>query len=228
MSHGMLGKLSLSDVQGPRDTLEQHLAGPDGHLWLTEFKKYLRKEPTWQKKVTLSSSTLELIRASNLGQTESKKTRACFSGKLWVYRDGNIDGWLTKEQSVRSAGSVGVYQLQNPKGTTFREMALAATQTTSGPSDEGIVARLKELGFTLTLPEIENMVERQESGEEVGLRTDGYANFAFVENAGGGVSVLYFYLRDRGWCAYVRGLGYDRRWFAEDRLLLRNSDTRNL
>lgn len=48
MSKGMLGTLSLSDVQGPRDDLEQKLAGEDGAVWLAALKRFLRKENPWE------------------------------------------------------------------------------------------------------------------------------------------------------------------------------------
>jgi hypothetical protein len=47
MHKSMLGKLPLSEVQGPRDDLESKLAGGEGEVWLTEFKKFLRREPCW-------------------------------------------------------------------------------------------------------------------------------------------------------------------------------------
>jgi hypothetical protein len=176
----------------------------------------------------VTPSTLVLHKTASLASSSAKKSKACFTSTLWVYRDSDIDTWLPKEQAAQAAGSVGVYQLQNPKGTTFREMALAAVQAALGTSDEEIIGRLKEHGLTLTLPAIESMVERQESGEDVGLRTDGYANFAFLEDAAGSVSVIYFYRRGRRWNANVNRLGNDNRWNADNRLLLRNSDTRAL
>ncbi len=228
MSTGMLGKLSLPDVQGPRDALEQHLAGPDGPLWLAELKKYLRKEPTWQKETDARSSspTLVLVKTTSLAGGMGKKTRDCFTGELWAYRDEDIDGWLPQEQAAQAAGTVGVYLLQNPEGTTFREMALVATQqATPEASNDKLAAMLKGRGLTLTLLEIEAMVERQESGENIGLRADGYSNFAFVEDANDGVSVLYFRRHGRGWHAFVYRLARGPRWHVGPRFLLRNSDT---
>lgn len=49
MSKGMLGKLLLSDVQGPRDDLENKLAGDDGPEWLVAFGKFLRRENPWER-----------------------------------------------------------------------------------------------------------------------------------------------------------------------------------
>lgn len=46
MPKGMLGKLPLSAWQGPRDDLEQRLAGEDGGYWLQGLKRFLRKERT--------------------------------------------------------------------------------------------------------------------------------------------------------------------------------------
>ena len=44
MPKGMLGKLPLSEIRGPRDDLEEKLAGPEGGKWLESLKKFLRKE----------------------------------------------------------------------------------------------------------------------------------------------------------------------------------------
>lgn len=47
MSEGMLGRLTLSAVRGPRATLEDRLAGSDGEMWLDALKKFLRKQDPW-------------------------------------------------------------------------------------------------------------------------------------------------------------------------------------
>ncbi len=52
MSKGMLGLLTLSDVQGPMSHLEQQLAGENGPVVLGELKKFLRKETCWGVKNT--------------------------------------------------------------------------------------------------------------------------------------------------------------------------------
>ena len=44
---GMLGTLSLSDVQGPMDELQSRLAGGEGQIWLQALKRFLRKEDSW-------------------------------------------------------------------------------------------------------------------------------------------------------------------------------------
>lgn len=46
MSKGMLGNLSLSVVQGPRNDLDEKLAGSQGAMWLRRLKRFLRGENT--------------------------------------------------------------------------------------------------------------------------------------------------------------------------------------
>lgn len=43
----MLGTLPLSDIRGPRDTLETNLSGKDGPAWLDALNKFNRKENPW-------------------------------------------------------------------------------------------------------------------------------------------------------------------------------------
>ncbi len=172
--------------------------------------------------------TLVLHKTTSLGDIEGKKTGKCLTGKCWAYRDGDIDRWLSAQQSAQAACQVGVYQLQNTAGTTFREMAAAALKLGSGTGLDLLAKALKENNLTFTLPAIDQLVDRQEGGEDVGLRTDGYANFFFVENSDGSVSVLYVYRNDGRWRAYVRRLDSGYRWDAEFRLLLRNSDASKL
>lgn len=47
MSKGMLGRLPLSAVRGPRATLEEMLASDDGEYWLENFNRFLRRETCW-------------------------------------------------------------------------------------------------------------------------------------------------------------------------------------
>lgn len=170
----------------------------------------------------VATGALALLKTTKLGKVAGKKTRDCMSNTAhWYYRDSDIDHWLPAKQPAHTEGVISVYQMQ--KGMTFRETAAAVLQIGAGTSLDLLAKALKENGHVLTLPDIEQMVEKQESGEDVGLRTDGWANFAFVEDAVGSVSVARF-RRDHGrWYVDVRRLGYDNRCYAENYLLLRNS-----
>ena len=165
---------------------------------------------------------LVLFKKTMLGEVGAKNTRDCMTNRnRWYYRDGDIDQWLPRHQGKQEAGSAEVYQLQ--KNMTFREIAAAALGVGPGTGLPLLASALKERELLFTLPAIEEMVERQEKGEEVGLRTDGWANFAFVEGADESVSVAEFGRSGRRWCVYVDRLDYDFRWLAGDRLLVRNS-----
>ncbi|MEK7612654.1 MAG: hypothetical protein AAB449_00715 [Patescibacteria group bacterium] len=167
--------------------------------------------------------TLVLLKTTELGEVEGKKTSDCLTGDLWAYRDNSIDGWLPAKQPKCDFAAIGVYQLQNPEGTTLREMAAAVLKVGPSTSLDLFAKALKEQGHTLTLQQVERMVEMEECGEDVGLRTDGWANFAFVEDANGSVSVLRVRRRGGRWRAGVYRLDNGYRWHAEYRLLLRNS-----
>jgi len=47
MATAMLGRLPLSVIRGPRDSLEEKLAGEDGEQWLKALNRFLRKENPW-------------------------------------------------------------------------------------------------------------------------------------------------------------------------------------
>ncbi len=223
---------ALRKYNGLRAQLDRNLLGDDGEEWERQLKKFLRKEPTWvapaASPLATNKPTLVLLKAVELGEVASKDTQQCMTGTHWCYRDSDIDRWLLKEQPAVEAAPVGVYQLQKPAGTTFREMAQAALGTAREWSKDELATLLKKRGLILTLPAVELMVERQEAGEDVGLGTDGYANIAFLEDAEGFVSVLVVHRNGRQWVAYVYRLGHGSRWGAGSRLLLRNSVTATL
>lgn len=141
-----------------------------------------------------------------------KNTKDCF--KDFVYRDSDFDALLPKKQPEQS-GAVSV--IIRDKNQTFLEMA----QEYLGTQDPH---KIKQ--YCLTLPMVEKLIE-EHSNE---LRTDGYANFFFVEtgNEDNPVSVACVDRGDSRWCAHVSWLGYDCRWDAAFRLLVRNLDTRVL
>ncbi len=47
MSEGMLGNLSLSEVRGPKNDLDEKLASKQGHMWLRALNRFLRRENPW-------------------------------------------------------------------------------------------------------------------------------------------------------------------------------------
>src|SRR3990167_3847238 len=135
-----------------------------------------------------------------------KETKDCFKNFGW--RD-DMDTLLPITQKAQK-GEVSVIQLETEM--TFLEMA----QKYIGSTDPKKIKK-----HTLTLPMVEVVIEYHSDK----LRTDGWGNLAFVENSDGSVSVLNVGRSGGRWHGYVYRLDGGSRWSAEDRLLLRSSDT---
>jgi len=94
MSNNMLGNLPLSEVQGPRDDFEQKLAGPEGTVWLSAFKRFLRKENTWSKEPQTSTIVVDCDARPRIPSSlklEGKGTEHRQLGKITLKkRDGKL------------------------------------------------------------------------------------------------------------------------------------------
>lgn len=170
-----------------------------------------------------------------LPATIEKETSECLVGDFYGYRDPDIDGWLPKMQPASEAGTAVVYDLGEE--FTFAEMFRVALKLADDAPLDVIERLLKERKHVLTLQQLDDMIERQEQfvtslnnpqlGENVGLRTDGLANFVPVLDKDGKVCVMRV-PRDGKWERYVRRLGNDYVWIRGRRLVLRNSDASKL
>lgn len=149
-------------------------------------------------------------------KSPAKLTENCF--KDFWYRDSDFDHWLPKKQPAQE-GEITVLTLG--KQMTFLEMA----QEFLGTQDPKEIKK-----YCLTLPMIEEMVKNH----SVELDTNGYGNFAFVDNGDpdgeNPVSVAHVYRGDgaRPWYAYVYELANSACWRADDRLMVCNLDTKKL
>lgn len=160
---------------------------------------------------------------TKLPAIKSESTSRCLTSKLWNYRDSDFDIYLPAKQPNTEKCSVSVYRLDMPM--TFTEMACVATDVSTETPIDQLGLLLKQRGLTLTLKQLEVLVEKQESGIDVGIRTDSWATFAFIENKDGSVSVGLVSRYVGGWRGDLLPLGRGRRWRVDRRLLLRNSDS---
>jgi len=150
--------------------------------------------------------------------TEAKPTADCFTNQMRYYRrDGDLDKFLPENQSVQDASQFAVYELTET--ATLQQMA----ESVLGVS--GDIQTLSKLliqhGHTTSLLAIEALIKRQESGEDVGLLTNGWANFFLVENKDGSVSVVIVYRLAGRWDVYQLSFGYAYGWYA-GRFFFRN------
>lgn len=177
-------------------------------------------------------SILVFVKEIAVPAIAGKKTAACFTNKSrYAYRDSDLDKWLPKNQPAQPAGRFSVQRMK--KSATFAQ----ATRDFLGAPDTATVAELArillETGAVTTLPAIESLIERQENGEDVGLRTDGWGNFFPVEEdenkKDSAVSVVCAHRRDVGqWGVSVYRLGYDDACHGGYRFFFRNTDTPSL
>lgn len=228
MSKDMLGRIRLATRKVPHKHLglvldvAHKLGGEDGDAVHQSIAAALREKPM----PVVKDPTLTLVKSVLLAATSAKNTAECLVGNIYGYRDPDIDRWLRKTQLARKATKATVYAFA--KDMTFATMARAVVKVGEDVPLEKVAKLLKKRKHTLTLPQLDLMVKRQEAGDDVGLRTDGWGNFAFVENEDGSVSVVDVD-RDGGrWDRRVDSLGSGRVWRAVGRLVLSNSVTSNL
>jgi len=111
MSKGMLGGISLSDFQGPRNDFEQKLSGEDGKIWLDAFKCFLRKENPWDNKsvlfeslslITIPATTEKFIIAKKFKVDKSKDTEV----KIQGITGDNFQKWFWNKEEMPIAETI--------------------------------------------------------------------------------------------------------------------------
>lgn len=170
-------------------------------------------------------SLLSVIKTVLTPKVAGKKTADCFTDpKRYSYRDRSLDSLLPENQPAQPKSTFAVGRLETP--ATFK-MAVESFLGVIG--EIPLLAKtLIERGHTTTLPTIESLIEQQEAGKDVDLRTDGWANFFFVEEKAEkegedpGVSVVYVLRDDGRWAVDVYRLDDDGGWGPELHFFFRN------
>lgn len=152
-------------------------------------------------------------------ETAGKRTKDCFSNDERFDRDPSIDAWLGPSQYPGEEGAYSVLELCKP--ATFAKMfAEALAPRIIGADDvEAISKPLIRRMLTWELQEIEDLVARQEAGEEVGIQLGGEYNF-FPVNDHETVYVIILCLEGKVWDVDIMRLSEDRRFDAGSRLFL--------
>jgi hypothetical protein len=94
MSEGMLGKLPLSVVRGPRNDLDEKLAGEQGPMWITALKMLLRRENPWgipaAIKITTDgrSGAVFVVTLKTQGRLMGEDAERMFLSDAFVASDG--------------------------------------------------------------------------------------------------------------------------------------------
>ena len=166
-------------------------------------------------------SVLSVLKSVAIEAVAEKKTADCFTNKKrYAHRDADLDKLLPEVQAAQSAVKITAHQLA--RGAEFVEMVQGLFGTTE--TNIAALSRLAiEAGQVFTLTQIEVLIERQEAGEDAGLRIDGRGdNFFLVVNKERGVSVVRASRGNRMWYVYLDSLEDDSLWLAGSRFFSRN------
>lgn len=207
------------------ETMDGWMNNPAG------MKKFLSglKPPEKLKAVPAKpASLLSVVATTSLGPIAEKATSKCLLKPRYVYRAGDIDVWLPVNQP--EAGPCVVTTLGFSQNWTFVKAAATILGIGAGTAPALLGKLLIERGHTMTLAQVEEMVENAECGEGASMSTDRYANFFFAETGYGkdSVSVGHVLRGSLGWFAYIHQFDHAYRWRAYSRLLVRNLDTLKL
>ena len=153
---------------------------------------------------------LSVFKSVTIEATAEKKTTDCFTDKKrYYYCDPNFDNLLPEIQEAQPAGEITAHRLA--REAKFVEMVQGLLGTTE--TDLAVLSRLAiQTGHVFTLPQIEALIERQETGEDMGLRLDSWANFFLVLNKNGSVSVVGMGWYGGGWSVFLNPLGRNEVW----------------
>ncbi|MDP3954617.1 MAG: hypothetical protein Q8Q06_04355 [bacterium] len=163
MQNGMLGNVSLSDFQGPRDDFEQKLTGPDGKIWLAAFKRFLRKENPWAKLLVQVDEvevlgTTRFVAADMFGPNN-------YAGIKFFLGDSFKENFLGKIEKRVPATDLAVHILVR------QSLDRPIIDELGGGREETFLYQLYEL------------ISRQPKGEDGPLLVDGKTNIFYIRDA---------------------------------------------
>lgn len=198
----VLGTNALAEVAGTITDFFEKLSGPDGTSWLTEFKRFLRKEPCWVDVKKVVGSILRCISASapaiTITATSGAKTIASATDVFTSGIDADFKNW-------------GLDVPGEAKPDTLVEVHEMVTDGNFKTIYESLGRNLDNLCFT------QEQIIAFVRGHKKWLRTGGYATF-FLFKVAGEFFVALVYLNAGGRpSVVVRRFSSDRVWFADDR-----------
>ena len=208
----MMGKIVglPSEIIGVLYDLVEKLASGDWQEWLTELKKFLRKEKCW-----VAETILELIGTVTISARNGR----------FVARD-----YFIKDTSKKAKMKIS-YLGDNLKENFLSKVEEAIAKTTlryhrlrKDLYDKEILTNLggKNKAETM-LAEMFGLMEMQPNGESGTLLTNGYANIFYIKDVNGVLWAVSCYWDDDGW--YVNALSVESpsRWRGGNQVFSRNS-----
>lgn len=136
-------------------------------------------------------SLLIPVATTELPKLPSKPTAQCFVGPQYGSRNDHLDRWLLPYQPGTSECVVTTFRPE--REATEVEWAAALLGVSVEMPAKSLMKFLKEREYTMSLIQMEEMVERTRQGLRTGVPTDGWSGFCFVENKTSGVELAGIY-----------------------------------
>ncbi|MBI4992088.1 MAG: hypothetical protein HZB99_02615 [Candidatus Harrisonbacteria bacterium] len=175
----------------------------EGAQWLREFKKFLRKEKTWDSLFLEFVSAFRLMSAgrfvaSDHLTTTNKKVKIAYLG------DNFRQHFLAK--------------VEEPQAETELRISKLKKASPEAP----ILAELGDKAET-TLASIWELLKKQPKGESGKLLTNGYANIFYVRDAKGVLWAVSVRWRSAGWSVDAISVENPYVWYDGFQVFSRNS-----
>lgn len=171
-----------------------------------------------------------VIAATEQGFIRVAETKTCFVDYTW--RDFDFDDRLPAEQPKSDPCVITTLGLKKDWLIIEAARALPGIEQTADIAALG--RSLIANGYTMSLAQAEDMVERTKRGEPTGVNNVGSGNFFFVETSDESKPVAVAYVlrqhpdRPSSWGAFFHELDFDNCWNVGHCLLVRNLDASKL
>ena len=148
----------------------------------------------------LTSPLIRVIQMTKLPAMCRVSTDKCLLPPRFMYRDINLVTLLPEFQPEADACTIATL---SPVGNvTIPKYAAAILRIPEDTPHKDIEDLLKIRGHTLLLTQLDEMVARTDLKMSTKMLTNGHANFCFLENRDGSVSMAFVrYLYRDGWYA---------------------------
>lgn len=217
-------KEALSIYGKPLGQLLKALAGEDGDTWFTEFKKFLRREPCWEK--TPASEMMRLARKS----TELLK----FYGTAST--PATTEKFVAKEKFIVNTSDEAEVNISYV-GPTFQKEFLDDEGIIDEPHPATILCRYKLRHGSVdkpimadrgdheptTLSEIFALMKKQRRGQRGKLLTNGWANIFYVRSRSGVLFAVRVNWDGDGWDVEADSVENPLEWNAGHLVFSRDS-----